>query len=103
MRLLYSSRERAYAIFERELDRLAGEHPWLQVVHTFTADPADPAGSYHRRIDRDMLADTFADIAEACLAYVCGPVAMVSHVEADLLRLSVRPGRLMTETWDAGC
>lgn len=100
VRLLYSSRDRDHAIFGRELDRLADEHRWLQVVHTFTAEPADPAGRYHRRVDHDMLAECFADIAGACLAYVCGPFAMVTHVEEQLLGLGVGPGRLMTETWE---
>ncbi len=100
MRLLYSSKDRAHAIFGRELDRLAAEHRWLQAVHAFTADTGGPAACYHRRIDHDMLADTFADIAGACLAYVCGPFAMVTCIEEQLLRLGVQPGRLMSEDWE---
>lgn len=100
VRLLHSSKDRAHAIFGDQLDRLADQYRWLQVVHTFTADPVEPTGSYHRRVDHDMLADTFADIAGSCLAYVCGPFALVTHVEEQLLRLGVQPGRLTSEYWE---
>lgn len=99
VRLLYSSKDRAHAIFGSELDRLAAVHSWLRVEHTFTAEPT-PTGRYHRRIDQDMLADTFADIAGSCRAYVSGPFAMVAHVEEQLLRIGVLPGRLMSENWE---
>jgi len=97
VRLLYSSRDRDHSIFAEELDRLAAEHRWLQVVHTFTADPA---GRHHRRVDYAMLAECFAEIAGSCLAFVCGPFAMVTDVEELLLGLGVGSGRLMTETWE---
>lgn len=100
VRLLYSSRDRRHAIFFEELSRLAARHPWLEVAHTFTADPADPAASYHRRIDPPMLQAVFGDFARDCRAYVCGPFGMVTTAEAALAGIGVAPGRLLSESWE---
>jgi len=100
VRLLYSSKDRLHAIYLDELARLADLHGWLDVVHAFTADPVDPAASYHRRVDQEMLRAVFADNAESCLAYVCGPFEMVTATEAALQEIGVVPGRLLSESWE---
>lgn len=99
-RLLYSSKDRAHTIYHQELADLAAQHAWLEVIHTLTADPANPAAGYHRRIDDDMLSETFGDIAKGCLAYVCGPFAMVDDAERALGSIGVAPGRVMSEHWE---
>lgn len=100
IRLLYSSRDRLQAIYYHELAQLTERHQWLEVLHTFTARSSDPAGRYHRRIDTEMIADTFADMAGRCLAYLCGPFAMVRAAEAGLTEAGVQPGHLFSEEWD---
>lgn len=99
-RLLYSSKDRQHAIYFNELIRLADLHPWLEVVHTFTADPANPAARYHRRVDQQILESVFAEIADVCLAYVCGPFEMVTTTETALQQIGVKPGRLFSENWE---
>lgn len=99
-RLLYSSRDQAHTIYHQELAHLADQYAWLEVIYTFTADPGNPAARYHRRIDHDMVAENFADIAERCLAYVCGPFTMVVNTERALGEIGVAPGRMMSENWD---
>lgn len=100
MRLLYSSRDRAHTIYHQQLGRLANLNPWLEVIHTFTAYPADPASRYHRRIDQSMLEEVFADIAGICLAYVCGPFGLVAAAEATLATIGVKAGRMISENWE---
>ncbi|MGH9066112.1 MAG: FAD-binding oxidoreductase [Acidimicrobiales bacterium] len=100
IRLLCSSKDRLHGVYFDQLSRLAERHSWLEVVHTFTADPADPAARYHRRVDQEMLNAVFADIAEFCLAYVCGPFAMVTTTEKALQHIGVGAGRLFSENWE---
>lgn len=100
MRLVYSSKDVAHAVYLQELARLAELHPWLGVVHTFTEDPVDPAARYHRRIDREMLTGVLGDIADACVAYVCGPFDMVRTAEDALGAIGIGPGRLRSENWE---
>ena len=91
VRLLYSSRSAAEAIFREELERLA------QVTHTFTrsAPPGEPG--YRRRIDREMLAEVSWPASEDPLAYVCGPTRLGEQVAADLVELGYDPMRVKTE------
>lgn len=100
MRLLYSSKDRLRTIYHHELSTLARQASWLEVVHTFTVDTADPAARHHRRIDQGMVIDTFASMAHECLAYVCGPPGMVRIAEAALATAGMDRGRITSEEWD---
>lgn len=99
-RLLYSSKDRLNTIYQRELSTLARQGPWLEVVHTFTVDKSDELARHHRRIDDDMVIDTFASMAYDCLAYACGPPGMVRTAEAALVTAGVDPDRITSEEWD---
>jgi ferredoxin-NADP reductase len=59
MHLLFSSKSRAYVIYREELAQLAATHDWLEVDHTFTRDATDPLARYHRRIDKEMVAEVY--------------------------------------------
>jgi len=88
-----------HALYRDELARLSGEHGWLRVVHSVTRDPGETRATYHRRIDRDLLADVLGGEVPA-QAYLCGPPAMVDAVAAALAGLGVDPGRVRSEKYD---
>ena len=88
-----------HAFYRDELDRLASERPWLRVVHCVTRDACEQRASYHRRIDRSILADML-DGELPHSAYICGPPAMVESVSADLASLGIAPESIRTEKYD---
>lgn len=88
-----------HAFYRDELDRLASERPWLRVVHCVTRDAGEQRASYHRRIDRSILADVL-DGKFPHSAYLCGPPAMVESLAADLASLGMAPEAIRTEKYD---
>lgn len=99
MRLLCSSFNCAHALYHHELADLAEQHPWLEVVHSFTRDPNDRRTLYYCRIDHAMLADLVEGF-EPELAYICGPPDMVTAIALSLADLGVDPCHLRTEKYD---
>jgi len=97
-RLLYSSRSLADVIYRAELDvRVDG----LTVFCTLTrSQPAGWAG-YARRVDQQMLAEVAWPVAQAPLAYVCGPTSFVEAVAAGLVALGYPEQRVKTERFGA--
>jgi len=99
MHLLFSSKSQEYVIYRDELARLEADFDWLQVDHTFTRDAASPLARYHRRIDKEMVAEVY----QRCLpriAYLCGPPEMVEDAERSLLELGMAPDEVRTEKYD---
>ncbi|MGH9107105.1 MAG: FAD-binding oxidoreductase [Acidimicrobiales bacterium] len=88
-----------HAFYRDELGRLAGERPWLRVAQCVTRDPDERRADYHRRIDRQVLAETLDGGRPSC-AYVCGPPAMVETVAAELARLGLPAEAVRSEKYD---
>lgn len=88
-----------HALYREELAHLSGQHDWLRVVHCITRDADEPRAAYHRRIDRDLLAEVL-DGEIPPQVYLCGPPVMVSDAEAALADLGVEPSWIRSEKYD---
>ena len=99
MCLVCSAVTYGYALYRDELARLSQEHGWLCVVHAVTRDPDEHRAAYHRRIDRELLAEVLG-VEVPPQAYLCGPPAMVEQTAAALADLGVDPRRVRTEKYD---
>ncbi|NNN18879.1 MAG: oxidoreductase [Acidimicrobiaceae bacterium] len=99
MHLLFSSKSAEYVIYSQELKDLEAELDWLTVTHTFTRDPGHPGSRYHRRIDKEMVAELTAE-SQAKLAYICGPPEMVELCEVVLIDLGMDPQNVYSEKYD---
>jgi ferredoxin-NADP reductase len=98
VRLLYSVRNLSDVIYRSELD---AEPDGVQVIYTLTRQ--QPAGwtGYARRVDQAMINEVAWPVAQAPLAYVCGPTNFVEAVAADLVALGYPPLRVKTERFGA--
>ncbi len=99
MHLLFSSKSAEYVIYSAELDELEAELDWLTVTHTFTRDPQHNGARFHRRIDREMVAELLSE-SGANLAYICGPPEMVELCEVALVELGLDPENVYSEKYD---
>ncbi len=99
MHLLFSSKSSEYVIYRDELAVLTTEHTWLHVTHTFTREASNSMARYHRRIDKEMVGEVFAETAPR-LAYLCGPPEMVDDCERSLLELGMESEKIKTEKYD---
>ncbi|MGH9080650.1 MAG: oxidoreductase [Acidimicrobiales bacterium] len=88
-----------HALYREELARLSVQHHWLRVVQCVTRDAGDPRADYHRRIDRELLAEVL-DGQIPPQAYLCGPPAMVGDAARSLADLGVDPSRIRSEKYD---
>jgi ferredoxin-NADP reductase len=88
-----------HALYRDELAQLTDRYRWLRVVHSVTRDLDEPRVAYHRRIDRDLLAEVLEEEIPR-QAYLCGPPAMVEAVAAALADLGVDPDRVHTEKYN---
>lgn len=99
MAMLCSAMDYEHALYRAELAEIQEATSWLKVVHTVTRDPAETRVTYHRRIDKEMLADVMADLSPR-LAYLCGPPAMVEMAADSLADLGLAPDQIRTEKYD---
>ncbi len=99
MHLLFSSKSRDFVIYREELERLEAAHEWLEVSHTFTRDGHDEVARYHRRIDKEMLAEVSTEVNPK-VAYICGPPEVVEGAEEILLELGLPRESVYTEKYD---
>ncbi len=99
MHLLFSSKSSEYVIYSNELKELEAELEWLTVTHTFTREPDHPTARYHRRIDKEMVAELMGE-SGAKLAYICGPPEMVELCEVVLVDLGMDPENVYSEKYD---
>jgi ferredoxin-NADP reductase len=98
VRLLYSVRSLAEVIYRSELDH---EEDGVQVIYTLTRQQPPGWTGYARRVDQQMMAEVAWPVAQAPLAYVCGPTNFVEAVAADLVALGYPPQRVKTERFGA--
>jgi ferredoxin-NADP reductase len=98
VRLLYSLRSLADVIYGSELSQPADG---AEVIYTLTRQ--QPAGwtGYARRVDQAMIAEVAWPVAQAPLAFVCGPTNFVEAVASDLVALGYPPQRVKTERFGA--
>ena len=98
VRLLYSARSLADVIYRDEL----GQQPaGVEVVYTLTRQQPPGWTGYARRVDQDMIASVAWPVAEAPLAYACGPTSFVETVASALVAFGYPPRRIRTERFGA--
>ncbi len=98
MRLLYSARSLAEVIYRSELSE---EPDGVQVTYTLTRQQPPGWTGYARRADQAMIAEVAWPVAQAPVAYVCGPTNFVEAVAADLVALGYPAQRVKTERFGA--
>ena len=100
-RLLHSVRSPEDAIYHAELERLAAAMEGLAIVYTYTRSAPDGWAGYRRRIDAAMLAEVSWPVAQAPIAFICGPTRFV-ETAADALRgQGYAAARIKTERFGA--
>jgi ferredoxin-NADP reductase len=98
VRLLYSARSLSEVIYRAEL---AAEPDGVEVIYTLTRQQPPGWTGYARRADQAMITEVAWPVAQAPLAYVCGPTNFVEAVAADLVTLGYPPQRVKTERFGA--
>ena len=98
VRLLYSVRSLAEVIYRAELSE---EPDGVQVIYTLTRQQPPGWTGYARRADLAMIGEIAWPVAQAPVAYVCGPTNFVEAVAADLVALGYPPQRVKTERFGA--
>ena len=96
--LLFSNKKAEEIIYREELDRLAREMPRLEVAYTITRGAPEGWTGYARRIDRDMIAEVWPDVAER-VCYLCGAPEMVNASIEHLRSLGVPEGNIRSEKY----
>jgi ferredoxin-NADP reductase len=98
VRLLYSVRSLPDVIYRSEL---SAEPDGVQVIYTLTRQQPPGWTGYARRVDAAMMAEVAWPVAQAPVAYVCGPTNFVEAVATDLVALGYPPLRVKTERFGA--
>ena len=98
VRLLYSVRSQAEVIYRSELDEASDG---VKVIYTLTRQQPPGWTGYARRVDQQMMAEVAWPVAQAPLAYLCGPTNFVEAVAGDLVALGYPPQRVKTERFGA--
>jgi ferredoxin-NADP reductase len=98
VRLLYSSRSWPDVIYRGELDVPSDG---VEVIHTLTRGQPPGWQGYARRVDQQMLTEVAWPVAQAPLAYACGPTSFVEAVASGLVALGYPAGRIKTERFGA--
>jgi ferredoxin-NADP reductase len=97
-RLLYSVRSLPEVIYRAELD---AEPDGVRVRYTLTRQQPPGWTGYARRLDPAMMAEVAWPVAQAPVAYVCGPTNFVEAAAADLVALGYPAQRVRTERFGA--
>ena len=97
MRLVYSARSPADAIYAEELARRNEHDDGLEVSVVFTRE-AEPGGARPaRRLQHDELASYAWPADVDSISYVCGPTGFVDGVASELVALGLPEGSIRTE------
>lgn len=96
--LLFSNKKADEIIYREELDTLARTMPRLRVAYTVTRGAPEGWTGYARRIDRDMIASVFPDVAER-VCYLCGAPEMVNASIEHLKALGVPEANIRSEKY----
>jgi ferredoxin-NADP reductase len=97
-RLLYSVRSLPEVIYRAELD---AEPDGVRVRYTLTRQQPPGWTGYARRLDPAMMAEVAWPVAQAPVAYVCGPTNFVEAAAAELVALGYPAQRVRTERFGA--
>ena len=97
VRCLLSSRSWDDVIYRAELERVAGGHMGIDIVHALTRSQPPNWVGYRRRVDREMLTEVAWAPADRPLCYVCGPTGFVETVASTLVGLGHDPSLILTE------
>jgi len=85
--LLYSNRNRASIVFEKELNEIVNSSSGrLKVIHVISDDPAWPGEK--GRIDKEKITRLVPDFSEREV-FLCGPPPMMKAVRATLFSIGV--------------
>jgi ferredoxin-NADP reductase len=95
--VLYSVRTAEDIIFKERLEAWQRADSALAVALTLTRSAPSDWRAYRRRIDAEMLQQVPFGAADAPLAYVCGPTAMVEHAADALVSIGYPAARIRTE------
>ncbi len=98
VRLLYSTRSLADVIYRSELGMPSDG---VTVIHTLTRQQPPGWTGYARRVDQEMIAEVAWPVAQAPLAYACGPTSFVEAVASALVAFGYPPQRIRTERFGA--
>jgi ferredoxin-NADP reductase len=98
VRLLYSVRSLADVIYRSEL---ASPAPGVEVIYTLTRQQPPGWTGYARRVDQAMINEVAWPVAQAPVAYVCGPTNFVEAAASDLVALGYPALRVKTERFGA--
>jgi ferredoxin-NADP reductase len=95
MRLVYSARTQADALYRAELDALGGPH--RAVTITLTREPGDGWLGRRGRVDAELLTETGwpPEVEPRC--YVCGPTPFVEATASALVDLGHQAVNVRTE------
>ena len=96
--LLFSNKKEEEIIYRAELDQLARDMPSFRVIYTVTRGADEAWTGFRRRIDKDMIAETFPDVRER-LCYLCGAPEMVNATVENLRSLGVPEAAIRTEKY----
>jgi ferredoxin-NADP reductase len=91
--LLYSSRSLEDVIYRDELDSMAHRDSDLRVVNTLTRKQPEGWIGHRRRIDKELLAETFFPPKWNPKVFVCGPTPFVENISRFLVALDMTPSR----------
>lgn len=97
IQLVYAARNREQAVFARQLERLAADHPGLSVHFQYTrrlGGGHDPA----RRLDGEKILSRLSDPASA-LFYLCAPYGLVKKCSEAFSQAGIPSSRILIENY----
>lgn len=97
LRLIYGNRSEAQIMYRDELTEMTAELD-LEVLHVLSEPPAGWTGATGV-LDENLLGENL-DPGEDRLYVVCGPGAMIEHIEAILRRLGIPKSRVLAEKFN---
>ena len=99
--LLYACRTPADFIFLPELEQLRARNAGFRMVMIASAVEDPSWAGLRGRLTAEAIGRAVPDVA-SCLAFVCGPQAMMDDVARMLGQLGVPPANIRTESFGAG-
>lgn len=93
--ILFGSRSVNDILMRKELDALAARSPRIKVVHVLSEE--DNPAYEHGFITSDMVKKYAPD--DDYSVFICGPQAMYQFADKELVKLSLRPGRIRKEAF----
>lgn len=95
--LLFSIRTPEEAIYQQELEAMATADTTFTLLLDYTRQVPTSWTGYHRRIDKQLLAEVVEQFAASPECYVCGPTGLVESVATGLQELGLPAEDIKTE------